>query len=99
MGKSVKSVKKFSKKHLGATIARRHKLKPMNNALRKKRDAQLSAGEIRAANSQCNVKKGFRIRIWNKLHLCSRRESVEVFKLWDIFCLIINHSSGDLGRT
>lgn len=77
MGKSVKSVKKFSKKHLGATIARRHKLKPMNNALRKKRDAQLSAGEIRATNSQCNVKKGCRIRIRKELHLCSRRESVE----------------------
>lgn len=45
MGKAVKSVKKFVKKgHLGATIARRRKLKPMNNALRKKKAGQLIAG-------------------------------------------------------
>lgn len=45
MGKSVKSVKKFAQKHLGATIARRRKLKPMNNALKKKKAGQLIAGD------------------------------------------------------
>lgn len=46
MGKAVKSVKKFVKKgHLGATIARRRKLKPMNNALRKKKAGKLIAGD------------------------------------------------------
>lgn len=45
MGKAVKSVKKFAQKHLGATIARRRKLKPMNNALRKQKAGKLIAGE------------------------------------------------------
>ncbi|KAH8970165.1 hypothetical protein BDL97_02G073800 [Sphagnum fallax] len=44
MGKSTKSVKKFAKKHLGAAIAHRRKLKPMKNAIRKKSDAMLHAG-------------------------------------------------------
>jgi hypothetical protein len=46
MGKSTKSVKKFAKKHLGAAIAHRRKLKPMKNAIRKKSDAMLHAGAL-----------------------------------------------------
>ncbi|XP_024364544.1 nucleolar complex-associated protein 2 [Physcomitrium patens] len=44
MGKAAKSTKKFSQKHLGATIARRRKLKPMKNAIKKKKAGALLAG-------------------------------------------------------
>lgn len=46
MGKAAKSTKKFSQKHLGATIARRRKLKPMKNAIKKKKAGALLAGNV-----------------------------------------------------
>lgn len=61
MGKAVKSVKKFAQKHLGATIARRRKLKPMNNALRKKKAGQLMAGDDGYPLLQMTVLRSVRI--------------------------------------